>query len=193
MTLLYLVRHGETDWNVEGRWQGQTDVPLNQNGLAQATQVAELLLDVQIEAIYASDLRRTLDTARAIGEREGLPVIPDERLRERNHGVWEGLTLEEIQVHYGQEYQEVRKDLLNNSPPGGENGLQVQRRVVSAVLDIVNRHPENAVAVVSHGFSLAVLRAYFSDHPFGRVRELIPKNGEIIRLEARNGFHLDQD
>jgi len=190
MTRLLFIRHGETDWNLEGRWQGQADIPLNQNGAAQAQETAEKLDLVPLEAIYASDLQRARASARAIAERKGLPVHTDPRLREINHGDWEGMLIADIETHYQRELQARRNDPLLIAAPGGENGRQVQVRMLAALQDIVHHHPNGSVAVVSHGYALAVVRAYFSNHPFNRVRELIPKNSEIIQIDVQEGFNL---
>ncbi len=190
MTRLVLIRHGETDWNLEGRWQGQADVPLNLNGYAQAKEVAEQLANIPLEAIYSSDLQRTRDTARAIGEQKGLAVKIDPRLREISHGLWEGMQIKEIESQYQQEFQARRKDPYHIPAPGGENGQQVQERMLAALQDIIICHPNGSVAVVSHGYALAVVRAYFTNYPFNQVRELVPKNSEIIQFEVRDGFNL---
>src|SRR5690242_8696605 len=92
MATLLLVRHGETDWNAEGRLQGQTDRPLNEYGRRQARELAERLAGDGVVAIYASDLSRAKETAEIVGGRLGLPVVVDPDLRERNWGTWEGLT-----------------------------------------------------------------------------------------------------
>jgi len=193
MTRLILIRHGETNWNLEGRWQGQADIPLNQNGHVQAQETAAQLADVPLEAIYASDLQRAHASAMAIAERKGLPVQIDSRLREINHGIWEGMLIADIEAHYQQELESRRNDPFLIAAPGGENGRQVQVRMLAALQDIVHHHPNGAVAVVSHGYAIAVVRAYFSNHPFHRVRELIPKNSEIIQINVRDGLSLSQN
>src|SRR3954469_18439411 len=92
MTELLLVRHGETDWNAEGKLQGHTDRPLNDYGRRQAEALAERLAEERVDAVYARDLARTRETAEIVGARLGLPVVLDPDLRERNWGTWEGLT-----------------------------------------------------------------------------------------------------
>ena len=92
MTTILLVRHGETDWNLQRRVQGHSDTPLNDNGRAQALALADTLDDVELDAVYASDLARAFETARIVAERRGLTVTSVPGLRERNFGTWEGLT-----------------------------------------------------------------------------------------------------
>src|SRR5439155_24499614 len=97
VTELLLVRHGETDWNREGRWQGQADTPLNDVGRAQARELADALAGERLEAIYASDLRRAYETAEIVGARLGLPVTSEPALRETDVGSWSGLAHDELE------------------------------------------------------------------------------------------------
>lgn len=184
MTCLILIRHGETDWNTEGRWQGQADVALNESGWSQAQEMARSLQEAGIAEIYSSDLLRARQTAQVLADVTGLPLHLDSRLREIHQGEWQGLLFSEIQARYAQAYQERRRDPLSIAPPGGETAAQVRLRVVSAVQDILRQHPDETVAVVSHGFALAVLIAHLKCEPFDRVWELIPENGQWVMVEA---------
>jgi broad specificity phosphatase PhoE len=138
MTTLLLVRHGETDWNAEGRLQGHTDRPLNDFGRRQANELADRLAGDHIAAIYASDLVRAKETAEIVGARLGLPVVVDPDLREKDWGSWEGLTSSErLTVEYEGETTEDHRD-----------------RTLRALARIVERHPRQRVVVVTHGGSL---------------------------------------
>lgn len=130
MTQLILIRHGETDWNVEGRWQGQADVPLNERGRAQAVQLAQELKDDGIDAIYSSDLIRALETAEKLSEATKLSVQIDRRLREIHQGEWQGMLVSEIQTRYADRFARRRDDPLHIAPPGGETVAQVKTRVI---------------------------------------------------------------
>jgi broad specificity phosphatase PhoE len=151
MTTILLTRHGETDWNAEGRVQGHTDRPLNEAGVAQALALAKELSGERLDAVYASDLGRALDTARAVAQPRGLPVIPVPELRERNFGTWEGLLDTEILERFPQ---------AHTGPWGDDETLeQLDERVVAALHRIAESHPGGQVLVVSHGGPLrAVLR-----------------------------------
>jgi len=139
VTTLLLVRHGETDWNADGRLQGQTDRPLSDFGRRQARQLAEELADEDIEAIYASDLSRARETAKIAGERLRLPVELDPDLREKDWGTWEGLTaVERDRVEFVGESTEAHRD-----------------RILRALRRISERHPDGGrVLVVTHGGSM---------------------------------------
>ena len=138
MTTLLLIRHGETDWNAEGRLQGHTDRPLNDFGRRQAGALAERLAGDGITAVYSSDLSRALETAEILAARLELPVVTDPDLRERNWGNWEGLTgTERDRVEYVGEATDAH----------GE-------RVLRAVRRIAEQHPGERVVVVTHGGSL---------------------------------------
>jgi len=143
VTVLLLVRHGETYWNAAGRLQGHTDRPLNDYGRRQAKELAERLAGEGADAIYASDLVRAKETAEIVGERLGLTVAVDPDLREKDLGTWEGLTGDErVHVEFEGESTEDHRD-----------------RVMGAVRRIVARHPEQRIVVVTHGGSLRRIQA----------------------------------
>jgi broad specificity phosphatase PhoE len=96
--------------------------------------------------------------------------------------------MEEIETLYDREFQARREDPLKVAPPGGETTLQVQERVLAAIQSVVQVHPGETVAIFSHGFAIAVIRAYFSNHPPVRIRELVPHNGEIITIDLPDGL-----
>jgi 2,3-bisphosphoglycerate-dependent phosphoglycerate mutase len=139
MTTLLLVRHGETDWNAEGRLQGHTDRPLSDYGRRQAQQLAGELEDEELDAIYSSDLARARETAEIVGERLGLPVVLDPDLREKDWGTWEGLNA-------------VERDRVEFV---GETTEAHQERMLRALRRIAERHPgDGRVLVVTHGGSM---------------------------------------
>jgi len=184
MTRLILIRHGETDWNTEGRWQGQADVPLNRTGWSQADHLARSLESTGIAAIYSSDLQRARQTAQVLADSTGLPLHLDKRLREIHQGEWQGLLFSEIQRRYAQAYQDRQRDPLNFAAPSGEPVTQVRERILATVQEIVCQHPDTTVAVVSHGFVLAVLIAHLRGLPYDQVWDLIPGNGQWVVVEA---------
>jgi 2,3-bisphosphoglycerate-dependent phosphoglycerate mutase len=138
VTALLLVRHGETDWNADGRLQGQTDRPLSDFGRRQAQRLADELADEELEAIYASDLSRARQTAEILGVRLGLAIVLDPDLREKDWGTWEGLTA-------------IERDRVEFV---GESTEAHQERTLRALRRIAERHPGGRVLVVTHGGSM---------------------------------------
>jgi probable phosphoglycerate mutase len=145
---LVLWRHGETRWNVEDRFQGQSDIPLDPNGVEQAERAARLLASLRPAAIFASDLSRATATAAPLARITGLPVTFEKDLRERHGGAWEGLTGPEIRERYPAEF-------LTWSPPDGETAAAVADRVAASLERIAEGLPAGSLAVVvSHGAAL---------------------------------------
>lgn len=184
MTTLIIVRHGETDWNVEGRWQGQIDVPLNANGHQQAQRMAESLVHAPITAIYSSDLSRASETAGYLARKLNLPVQTDARLREIHQGVWQGLRISEIQSNYRSEFQSREKSPLQVAPPGGETVLQVGERLISFLADLIPSHPQETVAIATHGFVMALLQILLNHEPFENIWQAIPKSGAWLEYQV---------
>ncbi len=147
---LFLVRHGETDWNLERRYQGQTDTPLNEAGWQQAERLARRLAGCPFDVIYTVTLKRARQTAEAIAVRLGVPVRPDPRLREMRFGLLEGLTFDEAQARYPEMAAAWLTD--REQPfPGGETFSQFSARVQGFLDEIRQAHDGQTVLLVSHG------------------------------------------
>ena len=153
MATLLLARHGETDWNAEHRWQGHSDIPLNDRGREQARALAEELADEPIAAIYSSDLLRAYETAKVVAERKDMDVIVDTALRETNLGVWEGLTSTEIEERYPDDWR-VWRDGGIPAGRGGETPGEARERIVEVAHRIAAAHAGEQVLVVTHGGSM---------------------------------------
>ncbi|HSV65593.1 MAG TPA: histidine phosphatase family protein [Mycobacteriales bacterium] len=163
-----LWRHGQTRWNVERRYQGQTDIPLDGTGQAQASRAARLLAAVGPQAIVSSDLSRAVETAQMLSEITGIPVRYDKRLRERSGGVWQGLTNDEIRERYPDEWARW-------SPPDGETEAQLGDRFAEAVADGVGLLPAGGTLVVaSHGSAIRAGLGRLLNLPEGSWRMLGP-------------------
>lgn len=152
-TRITLIRHGETDWNVSGRWQGQAPVPLNSNGLQQARVTAAYLNAKRIafDAVYASDLSRAYVTASLIVSEIGGEIIKDRRLREIDLGDWQGLTEIEVRDWDGDNLARVRADTIHAQRPGGESWKQVGERALSLLREVIANYPNHDVMMTSHG------------------------------------------
>ncbi len=157
---MILVRHGETAWNAEGRFQGHTDVPLSDRGRRQAEALARRLAREKIDAIYASDLQRAWETATIIAAPHGLEVRPEPRLREMHFGVWEGLTFDEIEARYPGSFDLLVTDPLAAGPPQGETMGEVMARVQALLEDLQRRHAQQTVLLVAHGGSFQMLMCH---------------------------------
>lgn len=157
MTKLILIRHGQTVWNKELKYQGHSDVALTATGSEQATLVAQRLAGEEIAAVYASDLSRAFITAQAIAKSRKLQVMPITDLREINFGQWEGLTYEQINAHW--------PDILSKwyfSPdevniPGGESFRELKERAMRVIDELIARHPKQTIVVVSHGGTIRTI------------------------------------
>ena len=158
MTTLLIARHGETDWNLEGRWQGWADPPLNETGRAQARELAGQLRATPFDAVYSSDLQRAHETAEILAAPHGVPVTVDSGLREIDVGSWSGLTREEIRTRYP-----------NGERPDGETHDQHAARTRAAVTRIARDHPGERILVVGHGGTIRSIHDVISDLPYHPV------------------------
>src|SRR6478752_7701502 len=159
VTRLHLIRHGATTLSAEDRFAGAVDVPLSDEGRAQAARLGERLATTKLSALYASPLSRTVETARLVGGPQGLEPRLDDGLREIAHGHWEGLRRREVEEKFAIEYEAWEADPFTFAPPEGETGLAVMARALPVIREIVLRHPGESVAVVSHKATIRLLLA----------------------------------
>ena len=200
MTRLILVRHGETDWNRELRFQGQIDVPLNATGQAQAERVAARLAGEPIDAVLSSDLQRALQTAEAVHGRHtggGPPaVLPMPGLREQNFGVVDGMRVADIQEQHADAWaQWVRFD-ADYAFDGAETARQFHARVMAALHDIVMRHAGQTLVVVTHGGVLDMVYRTAHGLALSGPRQAVIPNAGINRVDlqlAQASLHLRID
>jgi alpha-ribazole phosphatase len=195
MTTLLLVRHGETDWNRDGRWQGHANTPLNERGREQARALAAELDGEPIAAVYASDLDRAQQTAEVIAASRGLDVRTDPRLREIHFGGWEGLTTAEIEVRYPDQVARWRADDGSNAFAGGETYAQMGERVVRALSEIAAAHPAETVVVILHGGPMRGVLAHAAGVTYGEQRRLRAQfaNCDVIRVDVEDGVFTPVD
>jgi broad specificity phosphatase PhoE len=187
VTTLLLVRHGETDWNRGGRWQGGSDTRLNELGREQASALAETL-DGTVDAIYSSDLARARETAEILAAKLGLDVHLDERLRERSFGSWEGLTTSEIEERFTDEHRLWRR----GEGQGAEDAEPFETfaaRIASFLEELLERHPDEEVLVVAHGGSIRVVHAVARGLDYVRDHRTIPAvaNCVVSKYRAKDG------
>ncbi|MCL4529858.1 MAG: histidine phosphatase family protein [Chloroflexi bacterium] len=156
-TRLYLVRHGATPLTAEDKFSGAENVFLSEEGRAQVQHLAIRLADKKISAAYASSLDRTMDTARILVQPHKLEPIPCDGLREISHGHWEGLTRKEVETRFADEYAAWEADPFTFAPEGGESGISVLARALPIIREIVLKHKDENVLVVSHKATLRLI------------------------------------
>lgn len=157
-TTILLARHGETDWNRDGIWQGWADPALNETGRAQARALRDELRADPFDAVYSSDLRRARETAEIVAQPHGVPVVADPNLREIDIGSWSGLTRVEIAERFP-----------DGARPDGETSEQHAARAVAAVERIAREHPGGRILVVSHGGTMRRIHDLVSPEPYEPV------------------------
>lgn len=157
VTRLHLIRHGATTLSAEDRFAGAVDVPLSDEGRAQAARLGERLAGTKLCAVYASPMSRTMETAQLVGRPQGLEPQPADGLREIAHGHWEGMRRKEVEEQFKAKYDAWEEDPFTYAPPEGETGLSVMARALPVVREIVLRHPGENIAVVSHKATIRLL------------------------------------
>lgn len=185
MTRIIITRHGETEWNREGRAQGRTDIPLNENGLEQARRLARRLKDEQIDVIYSSPLSRAIETARAVKEfhPEAL-IVEDEDLVEISMGMSEGTRLD----------GEWKEELLFDAPvrPEGESPKQVMERSVRAIDRIVLENPGKSVLIVCHAGVKRMLAMHLRDHTWDEIKDVRFGNTSVSIFSLIDGGKTEE-
>lgn len=156
-TRLYIIRHGATPLTTEDRFSGAANVYLSEEGRAQVERLSQRLADDNIAAIYASPLDRTMETAEMIARPHGLSPVGQDGLREISHGHWEGMTRREVETEFHDEYTAWEIDPFTYAPEGGESGISVLARALPVIREIVIRHKNKNVAVVSHKATIRLI------------------------------------
>jgi probable phosphoglycerate mutase len=188
VTTILLARHGETDWNSEGRWQGHADQPLNEAGRMQARDLAESLAGRGVAAIYSSDLLRAHETAHIVADRIGLSVGLDAGLREVDVGEWSGRVQSEIESSDPEGFRRWRAG--GKGWNGGESYEQMGERVVATVLRIAQRHRGRTILIVTHGGSIRACRATAAglEYAASRVSAIgSTGNCDVVELAVEDG------
>lgn len=187
MTRLIIVRHGQTLWNLERKYQGHSDIALTDNGLRQAEAVAARLATEKIDAVYASDLSRAFKTAQCIAAKHNLPVSLVPALREIKFGDWEGLTYEQITAQWPGMLGKLWSTPDELQIPGGESFQQLKERAYAAVEKIVADHPEQTVAIVAHGGTIGTILCAMLDIHLNHVWSIRQDNTAVNIIEYYEG------
>lgn len=202
-TRVLAIRHGETAWNVDGRIQGQLDVPLNEMGRWQVHRLALAVADEDIAAVYSSDLLRALETAQAVARGCGVPIVTDVGLRERGFGEFEGLTYTEINARWPEMGERWRRRDPTFGAPGGETLNEFFERNIATATRLAALHPGQTIALVSHGGVMDCLYRAASRVALDAPRSWQLGNAAINRLLYTpqgftlvgwsDAYHLDDD
>ncbi len=186
-TYVIVVRHGETHWNIEGRRQGHLDSTLTEKGRAQAEALSERFTPESCTAIYSSDLGRAFDTASIIAAKTGHEVVADERLRERNLGIFQGLDGDEIRARYPREYEEHRNGGADHAVPSGESFREQTKRNMLCLEELARRHAGENIMVVTHGGVLSALFRHTLAISLDAPRRFSFKNASINLFRFQDG------
>lgn len=197
---LYLIRHGQTDWNIQGKIQGRQDISLNETGRQQARLLSGGMDQRPVTQIFSSRQKRAVETAAMIGARQKVDVDVIEGLEEVDFGSWEGLTMDQIREQFPAEYERWTLNPVEVAPPGGETLTDVYQRCKRVAEGIIAQ-AKGDLAIVSHGATLAHLMSWLlRDHP--EAEEIIVENasittihyspltGDFTLLEANDTSHL---
>ncbi len=181
---LYLVRHGETDWNLQNKIQGQTDIALNDTGVRQAEALSKLLREsYRINAIYTSPKKRALQTAQVIGHEAGLLPVVKQGLGELSLGKWEGYSWRQVRELFPEEYGIWHANRRYQQPPEGESYQQLLDRLIEALNEIIAENTGN-VLIVTHSAVIMTLMSFLYDTPFeDMAKNYKTGNTEIVELD----------
>jgi broad specificity phosphatase PhoE len=187
VTEILLVRHGETDWNRENRFQGHADPPLNDAGRAQAAELTARLAGERLAAIYSSPLARAFETAEIVGKAQGLEPVPVEHLREVDVGSWQGLTRSEVELRYPEQF--LRWTGHGQGWEDGETYEEMGSRVIAGLQELATAHEGERILAVTHGGPIraALARANGTDHAEARRAGPVLVNCFLAGFEIENG------
>jgi len=183
---LYLIRHGETDWNKLEKCQGISDIPLNSRGISQAKELAYSLRDEKISAIYSSDLSRAITTANEVAKYHPFEVKIDERFREMDQGEFEGIEFRNLREKYGEVLKKWTEEPETLRIPGGETLGEVQERAWSGINNLKNLHNGESVLLVSHNMTIITLLCKFSKKSLLSFREFSVKESSKSVISCKN-------
>lgn len=190
MTRLFIVRHGETLWNKEGRAQGIQNIDLTDKGKIQGECLAKRLIEENIDFIYSSDLSRAYETAKILGNNINKPVHVISDIREMNFGQWEGLTIDDIKLKYQDSYNIWRNTPHIAQIPGAETLIQVQERAMKGVYNIIEKHPDKNIVLVSHGVAIKTIIFGLLDIDLSNFKKIRQDNTAINIIDFKENYNV---
>lgn len=186
MTKVYLVRHGETDYNKMGCYYGWTDCSLAQEGIKQSQALRKSFENIQYDVMLSSDLKRAAETANIIN-RSPREIMVDKRLRELNFGQWEGKSYEEIATEYTEHWNLWIEDFENATPTEGESFVTMYNRICEYMDEVLNLYKDKSIVIVSHNGSLRIIVAYLLGLPLEKIWSFNFDHGKYSLLEVNEG------
>lgn len=181
MTTILLARHGETDWNREGRFQGHADPPLNETGRAQAAELAAELKGVELAGVYSSPLRRAVETAEVVAAEHGLEPVAVDALREVDVGSWQGLRRAEIEARFPEQF--ARWLDYDQGWEDGESYEGMGQRAIAVLLELAAAHDGERILAVTHGGPIRAAFAFADGASHADARRLGPRIGNVFLAE----------
>jgi broad specificity phosphatase PhoE len=187
VTTIFLARHGESDWNVQKRFQGHSDRPLTERGREQAHALADLVGSEKIDAVYTSPLRRARETAEIVAARAGLEAVALPELREVDTGSWSGLSRADVEARFPEGFARWRSG--GSGWEDGESYEEMAERVIGALRKIAEDHPDGRVLVISHGGPIRAIHAAAEGLAIKDYRRLKPvePNARLSAVAVENG------
>lgn len=182
---LFLVRHGETDWNLKGKIQGSTDIELNETGIKQAYELSNKMLEknYKFSKIYSSPQKRALQTAKILSENTDIECIVVDKLKEMNLGKWEGLAWSEVRENYPLEYKEWFVKRRYTKTPNGESYEEMLERVLDSLYKIIDDNSDNIV-IVTHSAVIMSLQCYITNTDFDKMTKFRTDNASILEIDS---------
>lgn len=190
MTKIYFARHGETDWNKDGRYQGWTDISLSETGRKQAACLAKRFEEIPIDAVYSSSLRRAYDTAKIVAERKNLPVIIEDSFKEINFGEWEGHTAPELEEKFGEHYIKFFHEPYEHTFPGDGSFQNVTKRIARGLISVLEKYRDRNVLIISHGGIIRLAIIYLMEMDGSFYRKLWIDNTGVSIIEWKEDSKL---
>lgn len=203
-TRFYLIRHGETEWNSRGIYQGLTDIPLSEEGEKQALCLGKRFenTSIKLDAVYSSPLQRAIKTAESIANAKGLSVVPEQHFKEINFGEWEGHNVKQLTEKYGKSYTDFYERPFSHTFPGEGSFTLVKERSVEGFYQLLEKHKGQSVAIVSHGGVLRVLIMALMDMDETFYKKMwlsntsittidVSENGKMVLLTLNDFAHLE--
>ena len=187
MIRIYFVRHGETAWNIEAKYQGITDIPLSEAGVTQSKLLGERFKGIKIDKIYSSPLSRAIATANAVAVHKNIEVEPADEFIEINFGEWEGQTIYELKENYGESYMNFFNNPYANVFPGDGSFEVVEKRVCKGIDKIISGNDDKNIMVVSHGGVLRLMIINILCLPKTMYRKLWLDNTSVTVIDSVKG------